>query len=770
MTLARALQLVCVALVALAWTMLPCRAHAGHELPFYPSFYPQGIRIERVDPASAAALLGRSAIHAYVGADPLADHARPKDVTAVESLGSYVVASFNASSLPDRTSRCAAAATLRARAASVKGDWVFHPYPVTPFDADFLQHADLARAARGSAVERAASATALPPIRVRARGRLAEAIAGGQGAHDAGDATVEEIDIARLAEPDHVPFGGWPGNPWRKTGWFHAWRLLEPALVDAAAKQAVAAAYERLVSDGPASEAERFEAERHLVSALTAGCERVVLGYTVKREWVSTEYSQGVENIGSDAEDGLDSAIFVRTVKLKDFPWNGWLNVGVATAPDAAWNPIAGFSDAAGRLVWAALADPAFLPAPRGSGFLPNRVTGTVTMPRSAIDIPTDAVKPEPGSGALVRVGSGKRAALKVDYRVLGSAFHDGSRMTAADVLYPYALAYRWGARSDARDWDPAVSAASALVRDRLAGIRLVKVDTVVREFGDVKFVYDVPVLEVYLTRGAGTADETAAIAPPWSAVPWQLTALMEEAVRRGLGAFSAGAARSSTATGQPSVPWLDLARDPKLLASLASLIDTFRTQAFVPAPLAGMVTANEARARWSALKTFYEGNHHLLVTSGPYRLKQWSKDAVVLEVFRDLSYPIGVGTFDEHAIPLRAYVAKTDDLGDRIEVRAEVERVSKFGRSYEIVREPLPAAVTAVDAHEVPVCRYVVLGPGGDVVRAGTAPRAPSGAFTVDLAGLAAPGSYTVQLALVLGGNAVQLEIVTLSHAVKAR
>ena len=36
----------------------------------------------------------------------------------------------------------------------------------------------------------------------------------------------------------------------------------------------------------------------------------------------------------------------------------------------------------------------------------------------------------------------------KLTYRVLGSAFHDGTRTNAADLLYAYMFAYRWGARA----------------------------------------------------------------------------------------------------------------------------------------------------------------------------------------------------------------------------------------------------------------------------------------------------------------------------------
>jgi hypothetical protein len=61
-------------------------------------------------------------------------------------------------------------------------------------------------------------------------------------------------------------------------------------------------------------------------------------------------------------------------VKLKDFPWNGWLTLGINARPAAAWNPIAGMTDKFGRLMWYALGDPALLPSPYDSGWMLNRV------------------------------------------------------------------------------------------------------------------------------------------------------------------------------------------------------------------------------------------------------------------------------------------------------------------------------------------------------------------------------------------------------------
>ena len=61
-------------------------------------------------------------------------------------------------------------------------------------------------------------------------------------------------------------------------------------------------------------------------------------------------------------------------MKLKNFPWNGELALGIDGAPTAAWNPVAGFGDPFGRLLWAALGDPALIPAPYDSGWMLNRI------------------------------------------------------------------------------------------------------------------------------------------------------------------------------------------------------------------------------------------------------------------------------------------------------------------------------------------------------------------------------------------------------------
>ena len=83
-----------------------------------------------------------------------------------------------------------------------------------------------------------------------------------------------------------------------------------------------------------------------------------------------------------------------------------------------------------------------------------------------------------------------------------------------------------------------------------------------------------------------------------------------------------------------------------------------------------------------------------------------------------------------------------------------------KFQRSYTIAREPLRSQSPDGEAVEIPVCRYVVVNPGGELVGAGNAPYGKAGVFTVDLRGKLKPGPYSVMVALYLGGNTVNPDV----------
>jgi hypothetical protein len=409
-----------------------------------------------------------------------------------------------------------------------------------------------------------------------------------------------------------------------------------------------------------------------------------------------------------------------------------------------------------GRLIWSAVGDPAMIHFPFNASWMPNRVQATVTRVEGqsgGIRVPADAVRPQPGTGALRPVGSAAFASTKVVYEVLASPFEDGSDMDVADAIYPYVLAYRWGAKTGARDTahEPRMARVLAAVQERLVGIKFVRVERTAHDIGEgLKIIQKTPVLEIYLRNAPGDERQVTDLAPPWSTVPWHLLVLMEEAVTRGLAAFSQEEAA------RRSVPWLDLVRDPALLTKLRELIAEFERERYRPDTLAQFVTPDQAQARWQALRAFVEKNGHLLVTNGPYRLKEWSADSVVLEAVREMTYPLGFGTFDRFVNPPRAVIESVQREPSAISVRAGAEMVLKMGRDYKLRKEPLLRTTMRGTTGLLVVSRYLLIGPDGTVRKLDKMQWADDGRFIVPLPEGLPPGPYTVLLAIFLDGNTI--------------
>ncbi|HJO71737.1 MAG: hypothetical protein QF639_02575 [Rhodospirillales bacterium] len=365
-----------------AFLVMATAAEGGHELPVYPSYYPQEIRVEPVEPGNAARLLAAGKLHAYVGAAPAFDGDRPEFVHDIGSLHSLVVLSVNPASrlARDEDPACAVVETMtRSLAAGAEG-FVFHPYPVGPLHGDFLHHADLADAAKRRYVEASADSqgASISNIRVKAEGNVAKRLAASreQGTAARWDLTLAEARVADFVASPVFNLNGWRPVPWGKMGWYQAYKVLAGGLADGPPRKSADRMAARLQKGDYRTTVEKLNLERDLVSLLASGCRKAVVGYTVKREYFSAEFTSGIENIAFDSHGGLNSAVFVRTVKLKDLPWNGWLRLGIATRPDAAWNPVAGFTDGAGRLIWHTVGDPAFFPEPYNQSWSVNRIGG----------------------------------------------------------------------------------------------------------------------------------------------------------------------------------------------------------------------------------------------------------------------------------------------------------------------------------------------------------------------------------------------------------
>src|SRR5262249_3918980 len=315
--------------------------------------------------------------------------------------------------------------------------------------------------------------------------------------------------------------------------------------------------------------------------------------------------------------------------------------------------------------------------------------------------------------------------------------------------------AYRWSAR-DGESYDPYVDAATALMRSRLVGFKVVGTDSTSKSFrfGDINFLRQLFIVDVYAQVPPINPEQDAIVAPPFSALPWHVIVLLEEAVTRGWAAFSSEEAK------RLGVPWLDLARSAAMNERLAALGAAFAPSGYRPAPLQSLVSVEDARKRWAALAAFYKERGHFLVTNGPYKLKAWSADGVSLEAFRDLSYPLGVGSYDNYAVPRRGYVTAVTQADGQVTLSGDIEVLQKHSRSYDIVRTPLPSVRNDELARSAPECRYMVTDETGRVVLAGQIPVADDAKFHIDLRDRLPPGRFTLHAQIMVNGNAMAAEI----------
>ncbi|HZP68853.1 MAG TPA: hypothetical protein VFB29_02815 [Pseudolabrys sp.] len=366
MTMVAAMRSRCTwAILAMAIVVVT-PARSGHESPVYPSFYPHEIELAAMTPDRAAGLLLSGKIQAYVGNAPRFAAAPPGHIGSIESLGSFVIVRVNPASpkAGDEQAACAVAdAVVRGLAARHAG-LVAHPFPVTPFNGDYLDYVDLAEAAKTRVLGSGggpAKSDAQPKLRT--------------GPQDPDwDAEITEVRAADLVAGAGFAVNAWSGPAWLRTGWFQAYLLLGQLAGDDVRRK-VEPQLRRLESAAYDNAVERINLQRALVSSLAANCRVRIAGYTVRREYFSSASTGGIENISYDPVTGFNAPMFVRTVKLKDFPWNGWLALGIDAVPAAAWNPIAGFNDDFGRMLWSAAGDPGLIPSPYDPAWMFNRIS-----------------------------------------------------------------------------------------------------------------------------------------------------------------------------------------------------------------------------------------------------------------------------------------------------------------------------------------------------------------------------------------------------------
>ena len=305
------------------------------------------------------------------------------------------------------------------------------------------------------------------------------------------------------------------------------------------------------------------------------------------------------------------------------------LSIGVKQIYQGAWNPIMGLSDSYSRHIWGIVSDPATFKHPFTGETFPVRASWNVNTdgPDTKIDLPDDAIMWNVKSQAWERVHSDAKATSKVVFDLEFGNWHHGRMMDMADVLYSIYFTMEWGTHTDENDRtvDAEFTPRAAQMANTMIGVNPIGKD----------------VIEVYVDYWHFDEGEIADWASVWSAVPWEISAAMEQAVLDGKVSFSRSGATNK------NVNWLSLIV-PNDAHMLLEYLKEFREKGHVPSPV--NTDADYANNRYDASIQWISRYNHAVISNGPFYLESYSPESrtITASAFTDSTYPFKAGHWSD--------------------------------------------------------------------------------------------------------------------------
>jgi peptide/nickel transport system substrate-binding protein len=384
------------------------------------------------------------------------------------------------------------------------------------------------------------------------------------------------------------------------------------------------------------SEKERNDLLRNATKAGIQESVRIFVAQNTEPYIANSEVKGLINDFGA----GITSKLSLTNVQPPNLQL---LNIGVKEIYQGAWNNVAGCGDTYCTSIYSALADGASFRNPYTGEVIPMRNEWTQILskgPTERIKVSTDAQTWDPYSKKWKLAGNDTYSLSKVDYKLLFSKWHHGIVMDKSDILYSQYFVFEWGTDEGDGDLttDPEYTSAVKV------GLPLIK---------GIKFTKDNEI-ESYIDQWHYDKKEIADSASVWTSQPWEITAATERLVTSGKLAYSRGEATVK------QVPWLSL-----IISSHAEMIKAelqrMKAESFVPLPLVGIITKEEAIKRYDASINWINQHRHAVISNGPFYLDTYNPTAgiITIRAFRDLSYPFVQGYWSGFENPEIAIIEK---------------------------------------------------------------------------------------------------------------
>lgn len=368
-----------------------------------------------------------------------------------------------------------------------------------------------------------------------------------------------------------------------------------------------------------------FESEAQrtglIQDAVVLGIEESVRIFLASKvdQYVTNDRIEGVVN---DFGAGVPS----RFTPINSRSDSGELAIGVKQIYQGAWNPVMGLSDSYSNHIWGIVSDPVTFKHPFTGDTFPVRSSWNVKTngPSEKMDLPEDAVMWDVATQTWKKVSNDAKASSMVTFDLDFSKWHNGQKMDMADVLHALYFTKEWGTHTgqDDKTFDTEFTPRASQIIDTFIGVRQV----------------DDSMIEVYVDYWHFDEKEIADWASLWAAVPWEISAAMEEAVLDGKASFSRSGATSK------NVNWLSLIV-PNDAHLLNGYIEDFMAKKHIPASIneGGWVYAN---SRYEASSEWIKEHDHAVISNGPFYLDSYSPESrtITVKAFADDTYPFAAG------------------------------------------------------------------------------------------------------------------------------
>jgi peptide/nickel transport system substrate-binding protein len=384
------------------------------------------------------------------------------------------------------------------------------------------------------------------------------------------------------------------------------------------------------------SEEERNELLRQ---ALTLGIQESVRLFVAQNidPYAASSSIKGLINDFGAGISTSKSLINARSIKNTSS-----INVGVKEVYQGAWNNVGGCNDIYCTNILSLVSDSPTSRNPYTGEVIPlrNEWTNITTMgPEKRLAVDNDAVTWNPSDQKWEDVGK-NTSKSKVTLHLVFSNWQNGQAMNKADLIYQLYFPYEWSSKINSTDqtYDPEYAQPAQVALKYLRGTKFLNNSTLV-SFVDY-WHFD--------------KKEIADFASVWATSPWEVNAAIERLVKNGVFAYS------RTEATVKNIEWLSLII-PSHAQAIKQELEKMKAEGFVPAPLKGMVSVDEALKRYDASIKWITEHNHAIIGNGPYEIKNYNPAGrvVSLAAFRDSSYPFPKGYWSIYESPKLAKFEK---------------------------------------------------------------------------------------------------------------